>query len=285
MARMDSREAGLLLAQQLFQVDDLHYGWWNAGDQITLANLPAAQAQYNSVLVECVAGHAQSGRVLDIGCGTGKLLSMLLQLGYEAEGVVPSATLHRMVMERLARQGQRGTTVFECRFEDFPAPERSAAYDVAIFSESFQYIPIDQSLKMLGRVMRPRGLVVVCDFFRSNPTGTAEGGNFGGGHHLDQLYRGVQGAAMTILSDRDITSNMSPNLALVEDLLSNRIAPAVTTLGTFFHSRQPVLTRALRWVFRHKLEKIHRKYLSGDRTQAQFERVKSYRLMLLQMPG
>lgn len=284
MPRMDSREAGLLLAQQLFKVDDLHYGWWDEGDQISLANLPAAQDRYNTVLLEAIGRHAASGRVLDIGCGTGKLLSLLLSRGYQAEGVVPSATLHRMVRQRLRSGGHDEARVFECKFEDFPASDRLATYDVAIFSESFQYIPMDQAFAMLKRIMRPHGLVLICDFFKQEPTAREGHGSLGGGHQLSNLYPAVQHASFTVLSDTDVTARMSPNLALVDDMLMNRLRPATETIGTYLHSRRPMLTRTLLWLFRRRIDKIQRKYLSGDRNQALFERTKNYRLVLLQVP-
>lgn len=285
MSRMDSREAGLLLAQQLFKVDDLHYGWWEEGDQISLVNLPAAQDRYNAVLLEAIGRHVTTGRVLDIGCGTGKLLALLLRRGYQAEGVIPSATLHRMVRQRLCGEGRDQARVFECRFEDFPAADHAAAYDVAIFSESFQYIPMDRAFAMLGQIMRPRALVLICDFFRRDLSAAESEGSFGGGHRLSSLYPAMQRARLTVLGDTDVTARMSPNLALVDDLLMNRLRPAVDTIGTYVSSRRPWLARGLGWLFRHRIAKIRRKYLSGDRNQALFERTKNYRLLLLQMPA
>ena len=41
--KMDSREAGLVLAQQLLGIDDLHYGWWDDDLDLTLSNLTTAQ--------------------------------------------------------------------------------------------------------------------------------------------------------------------------------------------------------------------------------------------------
>ena len=78
---------------------------------------------------------------------------------------------------------------------------------------------------------------------------------------------------------------MSPNLALIEDLLVNRVSPAVQTLGRFLDSRHRLLTRCLLWLFRTKVERVRVKYLSGQRNQAGFERNKSYRRILLRMPA
>ena len=35
---MDSKEFGLVAAQQLFQVEDLHYGFWDLDEVINLSN-------------------------------------------------------------------------------------------------------------------------------------------------------------------------------------------------------------------------------------------------------
>ncbi len=287
MAKMDSREVGLLLAQHLFQVDDLHYGWWDEGGVPSIATFGAAQDRYNTKLIDAIRLHVPSGRVLDVGCGTGKLLSLLLDRGYRAEGVIPSATLHRAVSARLAARGQDGAPVFHCKFEDFPAADRLSAYDGVLFSESFQYIPMDQSFAMLRRIVKPGGVVQICDFFKVDPAdgGPDDDGSMGGGHPLSSLYAEIARAGVTILSDEDITARMSPNLALVEDLLENRGGPAVQTLGRFLQSRYPLSLRCVLWLFRKELAKARFKYLSGRRNQAGFERLKSYRRVMLRMPG
>lgn len=287
MGAMGSREAGLLLAQQLFQVDDLHYGWWDEGDTLSLGNLPAAQQRYNNNLLDAISARTRSGRVLDIGCGTGRLLSLLLERGYQAEGVIPSATLDRQVRSRLERCGHASATVHHCRFEDFPADAHRAAYDVAIFSESFQYIPMDRSLKVLASIMKPGGIVLICDFFRDDSR-RRDGDppeTFGGGHLLSSFYPALARAGINILSDRDITARMSPNLDLVEDLLVNRLQPAVGTIDLFLRSRYPMISRSVAWLLRKKIAKVRLKYLSGRRNRAEFERSKSYRFILSQMPA
>lgn len=287
MGAMGSREVGLLLAQQLFRVDDLHYGWWDEGDTPSLGNLPAAQQRYNDNLLAAIGARTGSGRVLDIGCGTGRLLSLLLERGYRAEGVIPSDTLHRQVRARLEHCGHAATTVHTCRFEDFPADAHRGAYDVAIFSESFQYIPMDRSLAILARIMKPGGIVLICDFFRDDSR-RIEGEppeSFGGGHLLSMFYPAIAKAGINILSDDDITARMSPNLDLVEDLLVNRVQPAVGTIDSFLRSRYPMLSKAAAWLLRKKIAKVRYKYLSGRRNRAEFERCKSYRFILSQMPA
>lgn len=283
---MESRELGLLLAQQLFKVEDLHYGLWEPGETPTMAALPTAQQRYNDFLMERLSGLPRGARILDIGCGVGKLLTLLLTRGFLAEGVNPSSTMCRMIRERLERQGFPTTGVFECKFEDFPAAERVHAYEAAIFSESFQYIPMDQSLAMLKRIVRPGGRVVFCDFFKTDAHGDGKPGDgtFGGGHPLRALRPALDAGGFTVLEDTDITARVSPNLALVDDLLMERARPAAETLGRYLEARYPKLYGIARWLGREKIAKIQRKYLNGHRNPQIFERYKSYRIVVCRMP-
>ncbi|MGD2056576.1 MAG: hypothetical protein PVJ15_07195, partial [Gammaproteobacteria bacterium] len=71
--KMSSRELGLVLAQQLLAVEDLHYGLWDADLPLTATNLVAAQQRYTDLLLERIMGLVSGIRmpaILDVGCGT-----------------------------------------------------------------------------------------------------------------------------------------------------------------------------------------------------------------------
>jgi len=44
--KMSSRELGLVLAQQILDVEDLHYGLWDADLELSLGNMAHAQQRY-----------------------------------------------------------------------------------------------------------------------------------------------------------------------------------------------------------------------------------------------
>ena len=79
---MSSRELGLILAQQLLDVEDLHYGLWESDLDLTLGNLAIAQQRYSDLLLDTAAGllaHLPRPRILDVGCGTGVIAVMVVE--------------------------------------------------------------------------------------------------------------------------------------------------------------------------------------------------------------
>ena len=47
---MDSKEFGLVAAQQLFKIEDIHYGFWEDGENATLGNWKQAQEAHTEFL-------------------------------------------------------------------------------------------------------------------------------------------------------------------------------------------------------------------------------------------
>jgi SAM-dependent methyltransferase len=287
---MNSRELGLVLAQQLLGVEDLHYGLWDADLPVLLSNLGVAQQRYSDMLLDLIGRQtagSHGARILDVGCGTGHLLQQLRERGFRVDAVNPSATLNRLVRERLRGSGGADTVLLESGFESIPAAHRQNQYDLVLFSESFQYIPMPIVFERLPGLLAPAGQVVICDFFKTAAHGQGGAGDrsFGGGHLLADFYRQVGESGFSIGLDEDLTRRVSPSIALLDEWLVQRLAPATATLNTWLLDRHPVRVRVLKWLLRKQLARFHYKYLSGNRSQAVFERYKSYRLLVLQTAG
>lgn len=284
---MDSRELGVVLLHQLFDADELHYGLWDGKLPPTLANLPLAQLRYDEFLLEVLGRLAPCPvHVLDVGCGTGKLLARLRALGYEAEGVSPAPILTHRARARLAPAAPAASRIFECRFEDFPTPERAAHYDAVLFAESFQYIAAPVALERAAEILRPGGYLVLFDFFKTaaHGDGGPGDGTFGGGHPLAAFYETLARTRFTVVRDDDLTPFIAPNLEIVDEILMRRVLPASLTLAQYLSERHPWLLRLLRLLGRRELAKLKRKYFSGHRTAATFARYKSYRLIVCRAP-
>jgi SAM-dependent methyltransferase len=279
----DSRELGLVLTRQLLGVDDLHYGLWTPGLEVSLANMARAQQNYSEMLLGMIAGPPRPKRVFDVGCGSGRLLVQLRQQGYDAVGLSPSVSLNADVQRRLEQYGLAGTQVVTAKFEDVDA-KAVGQFDVVLFGESFQYINLQRAFQNVRAVLAPGGRMIVCDFFRTDATGDGGPGDgaFRGGHWWREFGPTAQAAGFAIVHDEDITPQIAPNLKLLEDVLQHRIGPAALSIAGYAQVRYPLLSRMLAWLFRKKLDQVRFKYLSGHRSPAVFSRYKTYRLLVLQ---
>lgn len=282
---MHSRELGLVLAQQLGNVEDLHYGLWDSDLELKFGNLRTAQQRYSDFILSQLPPATGDVRVLDVGCGTGHLISQMLDRGYLADGVIPAKDLGALVRQRIGERTAYQPRIFECRFEDFPVDEARGRYDVVLFSESFQYIKPTDSLPLVQQLLKPGGMLLICDFFKTAAHGDGGPGDksFGGGHPYHDFVETMSRFPFRLVKDEDITTRVSPNLELLNDWLMNRAKPASQTLHRYFSSNHPLSTRLALWFFRKRLRKLQYKYFSGHRSRETFERYKTYHLLVYRL--
>ena len=279
---MDSKEFGLVAAQQLFKIEDIHYGFWEDGENATLSNWKKAQEVHTDFLFKHIFEHIddkEKSHILDIGCGVGFTTKKLLKLGYNVDGLVPYQWMAEYASNLVSDFKTDNTgRIYECRFEDFRFNEKSTKYELAFFSESFQYVKLNESFQMLDRILTKNGIVIIFDFFKKdNVKGISP---LGGGHQLNEFYSVIKKYNYNILSDIDVTQNLSPNLRLVNEVLVDRLLPFSDTLNKFLSNRYPKVYKLLKWILRKKISKLTFKY-SKDRNEENFIKFKSYRLILL----
>jgi SAM-dependent methyltransferase len=279
---MQSRELGLVLAQQLGNVEDLHYGLWDPDLELCFSNLCVAQQRYSGLILSHLPPSTGDVRILDVGCGTGHLVGQMLDRGYLADGVIPAKDLGVLVRQRIGERKGYQPRIFECRFEEFPVEQARGRYDVVLFAESFQYIKPADSLPLVQQLLKPGGTLVICDFFKTAAHGDCCPGDksFGGGHPYEAFLETVTRFPFCLTKNEDITARVSPNLELLNDWLMNRAKPASETIHRYLRANYAISTRMLTWFFRRKLQKLQYKYFSGHRSRETFERYKTYRLLV-----
>lgn len=284
---MDSRELGLVLGQTLLGLEDLHYGLWEPDQELTFTEAVIAQQAYTGRIIDALPEPEVAPKVLDVGCGTGLTLMKLLDRGYQADGLVPSSFLAESVRGKIKQRDDNSSAiVHECIFEDIDLANNTHAYDALVFSESFQYIEVEECLALIKKVLKPGGTVVIFDYFRINTDGPKPTNKVvGGGHRLDRFYTGVQDSGFEIVSDEDLTVGTSRTIDFFNSVLVNRIHPSLLAVRGYMEINRPWILRFIMWLVRNRKEKLQRKYFSGSMTSDQFALTHSYRLLALRAPS
>lgn len=272
---VDSKEvglaAGLLLGKKLFDFSELHYGLWNEDLEIKISNFAVAQERYSEFLLSQIPANVRT--ILDVGSGAGELAARLIARGYQVDCVSPSPFL----TERVKASLQGKVEIFPVKFEDL---QTSKKYDLVLFSESFQYVPVDLSLKKATESLNSDGYVIVSDFFKREK---GHEGPLGGGHPIQEFLKTVEGLPMKTLVDKDITRETAPTMQMFGDILNEVATPLKDLVCGLVQHRHPTFSKFLGWKFKKRFQKINTKYFSGELSGENFAKYKTYRFFLLQL--
>jgi len=239
-------DTGLALIRWLTGAESLHYGLWT-GLEVTAGNLRRAQDAYTDKLFALLPPGPL--RILDIGGGAGETAKRLMALGHRVEIVVPSAYLAAR-----CRVNAPGAVVHECLFQDYAG---GGGFDLCLFSESYQYIPLDDGLPRALRLLAPGGQVLIADCFRSEAYRGREqhGPQPGGGHKLQAFRARVQGWPVEITHEEDITGAVAPSVDLEQGLF-NVVGLGVRRIEAELAAKKPLarwgLTRLLGMFLSHR---------------------------------
>ena len=103
--------------------------------------------------MEVIRRFRSSGTLLDIGCGSGELIYVAQQMGYEAAGVDYSESLVRYVREKYRAEVYLGD------LETVPLLHR---FDIAVMSHILEHTTDPEAtLTRVRRLLNPRGLLYV----------------------------------------------------------------------------------------------------------------------------
>lgn len=270
-------DVGLAFIRWLTGAENLHYGLWT-GLEVTAGNLRAAQEAYTAKLF----GYLPTGplRILDIGGGAGETARKLLALGHSVEIVVPSAFLAAR-----CRETAKGAVVHECMLEDFAG---SDPFDLCLFSESFQYIPLSESLPKCAGLLAPGGLVLIADCFRTKAYGGRQstGVQPGGGHQVEAFRAAIEPAGFKVLAAEDITAAVAPSIDLEQQLFNvlghgvTRVSGEIRTNRRFSHWALQKLTGL--FLSQKRRENLMQRLTGTSRNSAAFLQYNQYQIVQLQ---
>jgi SAM-dependent methyltransferase len=270
--KVSSKEIGLeialILAKYFFHKDHLHYGYFPPDLEVKLANMPQAQDNLSDFIVSHIPKGVKT--ILDVGCGGGRFALKLTDLGYQVDGVSPSAALAEHARDLLGDASH----IYECRYRDLQTEKR---YDMILFSESFQYVNLEKAFENSLEFLNDGGYLLICDFFKTEATGE---NYFGGGHKLTRFYELISQTPFEVITDVDITPQTAPCIDIANDVLLNVGHPIWNLIFHYLNSNYPFVAKVLQWKYKHKIEKINKRYFSGSLNAVHFSKFKSYRLLL-----
>ena len=258
--KIDTRAVGLDIGLEAIKFltgkENLHYGIWDGLD-ICAAHVGPAQEAYTDKLFELLPKGPLC--ILDIGGGAGETAKKLLALGQD--------------------------TVYEMKFEEF---ETDKTYDLCLFSESFQYIPMEVSFPKVATLLKPNGHLIIADCFRTEayyqPDRTSR---VGGGHALTAYREALKTCAFHVLSEEDITTSVAPSVQVEQDLF-HVIGLGVDRFDDELQSKRPMARKMIHGVLGMILSKRRRANLydrltGNTRTAEQFEKYNIYLMSALRL--
>ena len=272
MDKYDSKvvglDAGLLIGKFFLNTEELHYGYWPDDKTATAQNFAGAQARHSQLIIDHIPDGVK--RILDVGSGSGSLAQKLINLGYKVDCVVPSEFLAKKIKDKLGKN----SIIHVCKFEDL---EESQSYDLILFSESFQYVLMEQSINKIVSMLPKNGHLLICDVFHKNVTGVSP---MRGGHRWDLFENQISKSSLKQINNLDITVETAPTYDFLNQLLKEVVIPISDISGNYLNSNYPKLSKLLKWKYRKKLKKIEKVWYSGELTGENFIKFKSYRLLI-----
>ena len=261
-------EIGLVLSKFFFKTEHLHFGYWPKDLEVTIDNLKKSQDYHSEKIIAAIPDGVNT--ILDVGSGSGGLAKKLVNNNYHVECVSPSNYLSDAIEDKLKNNVKIHRTTFE-------KLKIEKSYDLVLFSESFQYVSIKDSLIKIPLLLNENGKLLICDFFRQPGTGTKP---LGGGHDWNVFQDNLKNHSFTNLIDIDITTETARTYDLINILVKDVAAPVRDLSSSYLSSQYPKGMKFLKWYFEKKISRMNRIYFSGNMTGEMFNKLKTYRILL-----
>ena len=194
----------LKLYAKILPGDFLHYGYFDDAkiqpQDLSLNAIYRAQLRYAELILEKIED--RESRVLDVGCGMGGLVKLMLDKGLSPVALSPDRTQVNYIKTRYPQ-----VPVIESRFEDISSADHQNRYGTIVTSESLQYLNLDASLPLLEKLLRPAGRWIVCDYFRVGQTKERSG------HQWNDFEQRILSSGWKFIHQQDITANVLPTIS------------------------------------------------------------------------
>ena len=261
-------DIGLVIGRFFMGSEDLHYGYWPNGKNASVQNFAHAQDNHSELIMDHIPEN--TNYILDVGGGSGNLALKLLNKGFSVDCVIPSKFLADQAKVKLGNK----SVIHICGFKQMPTTK---TYDLIIFSESFQYVKMGETLHKVEQMINPNGHLLICDFFRRDVSGKS---SMGGGHSWQGFQDTISTLPLHQVTDLDISVETAPTIDLLDQFCRDVLMPISEMSGAYLQYNYPYLTALINWKLKKRIEKIRRTFLSGDLNGESFKKFKTYHLLL-----
>jgi SAM-dependent methyltransferase len=225
-------DAQLRLYSEILPGDFLNYGYFDdpeiPPEKLCLHDIQQAQIRYGQLLINQIRDRI--GQVLDVGCGMGGLLNLLVAQGFSPTALTPNRRQVKYVQSR-----HPCLPMIHGKFEEIPVEKYRNHFTSVITSESFQYVNLAAGLATMDKILALGGRWILCDYFRTCP------GARKSGHLWGDFLQALEKNNWRIVSQKDITRNALPTVRFVY-MCGRRIGlPAVDFALEKFHKKRPAL--------------------------------------------
>ena len=263
--------------------EHLHYGLWEKLD-VTLENLGKAQEAYTNLLFKYLPKKEPQKKleILDIGGGAGENAKKLIERGHRVTIIVPS----KILAEHAKKNTNKKAEILITTFEDYIPKYNS--YDLCLFAESFQYIPIKTALKKASMLLKNNGEILIADCFRSDKKQIGIIRQPGGGASLKSMEKELEIQKFKILVRKEITKLVAPSVEL-EQKFYNTLGFSINRIVTSLNVNRPITLKFLKIIYKIFFSKRRRKRLEkrlfeNTRTADSFIKYNHYMIYKLR-PG
>lgn len=263
--------------------EHLHYGLWEKLD-VTLENLGKAQEAYTNLLFKYLPKKEPQKKleILDIGGGAGENAKKLIERGHRVTIIVPS----KILAEHAKINTNKKAEILITTFEDYIPKYKS--FDLCLFAESFQYIPIKTALKKASILLKNNGEILIADCFRSDKKQIGIIRQPGGGASLKSMEKELEIQKFKILVRKEITKLVAPSVEL-EQKFYNTLGFSINRIVTSLNVNRPITLKFLKIIYKIFFSKRRRKRLEkrlfeNTRTADSFIKYNHYMIYKLR-PG
>lgn len=264
-------DIALRLANNLFGVKHLHYGFFSDGLEPTVENLPEAQERYMKNLLSYIPVDVK--KVFDVGCGTGEVAKQLIKKGMELTCLAPDPHLIQKTKENTEGKAKTITDLYE-NVDD----EEDESFDMVMMSESCQYISIQKGWEQNRKYLKKGGYVLIADFFQIKPLDKE--GLSKSGHKKERFLKVAKDSGFELLKEVDITKETAPTMDIYQDVITQKVFPVAEAIFEVLERKLPTVYKILKKTAGKKIEKLKNKYLTQDAKT--FQTYKGYYIFLFQ---